>query len=178
MVTVLINNWWALAVRGVAAVAFGLIAILWPAITAAALVLLFAAYALIDGVFSLIAAQRAARRHGRSWPLLLEAVLDIVLAGFALVFPGVALIVFIYAIAIWALLTGAALLTAGLAMLRQHGDLLLILSGFLSIVLGVVLLLQPTAGVIALAWWLGIYALLFGITLVGAAFRLRGRGPA
>lgn len=175
MVKILIGNWWALALRGLAAVLFGIIAILSPTMTATVLVLLFAAYALIDGIFALVAAVRAAERHGRSWPLLLEAIVDVVVAAIAFLFPGAALVVLVYVIAFWALLTGFALVSAGFALLRSDGDLLLIAGGALSLLLGIGLLINPGAGVVALAWWLGLYALLFGAVLLFAAFRLRYR---
>lgn len=175
MVTILIGNWWALALRGLAAVLFGIIAILSPTMTATVLVMLVAAYALIDGVFALIAAQRSARRFGRSSPLMLEAVFDLLLAAIAFLFPGAALVVLVYVIAFWALLSGFALLAAGFSLLRSDGDLLLLAGGLLSLVLGIALLVHPGAGVVALAWWLGLYALLFGAALLFAAFRLRYR---
>ena len=92
MATILIGNWWALALRGAAAILFAILAFLWPAMTAAALVLLFAAYALVDGVFAIIAAVRAARHHARSWPLLLEGILDLGIAAIAFLWPMTALV--------------------------------------------------------------------------------------
>jgi uncharacterized membrane protein HdeD (DUF308 family) len=177
MAQVLIGNWWVLAIRGVFAIIFAVIAFLWPGITAAALVLLFGAYALVDGVFALIAALRAARHHGRSGPLLLEGILDLVIAAIVFFWPVEALVAIVYFIAIWAVITGIALIAAGIALIRLAGEWLLVLSGIISLLLGIILFVQPGAGVVALSWWLGIYALLFGIALIGAAFRLRHSGP-
>lgn len=177
MATILIGNWWALALRGAAAIFFALLAFLWPAMTATVLVLLFAAYALVDGVFSIVAAIRAARHHARSGPLLFEGVLDLVIAAIAFLWPMTALVALIYLIAIWAVITGIALIAAGIAFIRLNGEWLLVLSGIISLLLGIILFVQPAAGVIALSWWLGIYALLFGIALLTAAFRLRHYGP-
>jgi uncharacterized membrane protein HdeD (DUF308 family) len=176
MAAVLIGNWWAMALRGGAAILFAIIAFAAPNLTATALVLVFGIYMLVDGVFALIAAQRAAHRHDRSWPLIIEGLLDIILAAICFIFPGAALVALIYVIGFWALLSGVALVTAGFGLLRLNGHLLVILAGVLSIALGIILLVHPMAGVIALAWWLGAYALLFGIILVSAAFRLRHRG--
>jgi uncharacterized membrane protein HdeD (DUF308 family) len=173
MVAVLIGNWWALALRGVTAVLFGLIAIFWPGITALALVLLFGAYALIDGVFALVAASRAARVHGRSGALLLEGVLDLVIAAICFFWPGTALVALVYLIAIWAIITGVALIAAGMLLVRLAGELLLVIGGLLSVLLGIILFVHPAVGAIALSWWLGIYALLFGGALITAAFRVR-----
>jgi uncharacterized membrane protein HdeD (DUF308 family) len=96
MAQVLIGNWWALAIRGVFAIIFAVIAFVWPGITAAALVLLFGAYALVDGIFSLVAALRAARHHGRSGALLLEGILDLIIAAIVFFWPVEALIAIIY----------------------------------------------------------------------------------
>src|SRR5215216_4809067 len=101
MAMVLIGNWWALALRGVLAILFAIIAFVWPASAAAALVLVFGAYALVDGIFALIAGLRAARHHGRSAPLLIEGVLNLLLGILVLLWPGAALVALIWVIAIW-----------------------------------------------------------------------------
>jgi uncharacterized membrane protein HdeD (DUF308 family) len=173
MAAILIGNWWALALRGVAAILFAVIAFFWPGITAAALILLFGVYALVDGIFALVAALHAARHHGRSRGLLVEGILNIVIALVVFAWPGPALVALIYLIALWAVITGVALTAAGIALIRLSDEWLLVASGLLSILLGVVLFVQPAAGVVALSWWLGAYALLFGITLLSAAFRIR-----
>lgn len=173
MAAIMVGNWWALALRGVVAILFALIAFFLPGITAAALILLFGAYAFVDGVFALIAGLRAARHHGRSGALLLEGVLNIVIGIIVFVWPGPALVALIYLIAIWAVISGVALIAAGIALIRHSGEWLLVLSGVISVLLGIILFVQPGAGVIALSWWLGFYALLFGIILVATAFRIR-----
>jgi uncharacterized membrane protein HdeD (DUF308 family) len=178
MAQVLIGNWWALAIRGVFAIIFAVIAFVWPGITATVLVLMFGAYALVDGIFALVAALRAARHHGRSGALLLEGILDLIIAAIVFFWPVEALVAIIYFIAIWAVISGIALIAAGIAMIRVNGEWLLVLSGIISILLGIILFVQPGAGVVALSWWLGVYALLFGISLIGAAFRLRHWHPA
>lgn len=173
MAAIVIGNWWVLALRGVAAILFALIAFFWPGITAAALVLLFGIYALFDGVFALAAGLRLASRHGRSGPLLLEGFLNIVIAIVIFAWPAAALVALVYLIAIWAIVSGIALIAAGLALIRLSGELLLVVCGLLSIILGIVLFIHPVVGVVALSWVLGLYALLFGIMLVSAAFRVR-----
>ena len=173
MATILIGNWWALALRGVVAILFALIAFIKPGIAAEVVILLFGAYALLDGIFALVAALRAAQHHGRSGGLLLEGVLNIVIAVIVFAWPGPALVALIYLIAIWAIVTGVALVAAGMALIRLSGEWLLVVSGALSILLGLILFVQPAVGVVALSWWLGIYALLFGIMLLSVAFRIR-----
>ena len=173
MAAVMVGNWWALALRGVVAILFALIAFFLPGITAAALIILFGAYALVDGVFALVAGLRAARHHGRSGALLLEGILNIVIGIIVFVWPGPALVALIYLIAIWAVVSGIVLIAAGMALIRHSGEWLLVLSGVISVLLGIILFVQPAAGVVALSWWLGFYALLFGIVLLSAAFRIR-----
>jgi uncharacterized membrane protein HdeD (DUF308 family) len=173
MAAILIGNWWALALRGVVAILFAVLAIFWPGLTATALILLFGFYALIDGIFALVAALRAASRHGRSASFLIEGILNILIAVLIFAWPAAALVALIYLIALWALITGGALIAAGIALIRLSGEWLLVVSGLVSIVLGIVLVMVPEAGVVALSWWLGAYALLFGTALVSTAFRIR-----
>ena len=175
MVQVLARNWWALALRGVFAIIFGLIALINPGLTLLALVFLFGAYSLIDGVFGVAAAVRAAEAHNRWGWLLVEGIAGIVAGIIALVVPGLTAIVLLYLIAAWALVTGVFELIAGF---RLHGHLanewLLLLGGAASIILGVLLIVRPGAGALALLWLIGFYAILFGVLMLILAFRLRG----
>ena len=173
MAAILVGNWWALALRGALAILFALVAFFLPGITATALVLVFGAYAFVDGIFALIAGLRAARRHGRSAPLLIEGVLNLLIGIVVLLWPTAALVALVYLIAIWAVLTGVLLIAAGIALIRHSGEWLLILGGIISVLLAIVLFFAPGAGIVAISWWLGLYALLFGIALLMTAFRIR-----
>jgi uncharacterized membrane protein HdeD (DUF308 family) len=173
MAAILVGNWWALALRGALAILFALVAFFLPGITATALVLVFGAYALVDGIFALIAGLRAARHHGRSAPLLIEGILNLLIGMLVLLWPGAALVGLVYLIAIWAVVTGVLLIAAGIALIRHSGEWLLIVGGIVSVVLGLVLFFAPGAGIVAISWWLGVYALLFGIALLITAFRIR-----
>ena len=174
MIENLLRNWWMLALRGVAALLFGILAFGWPGITLTVLVWIFAAYMLADGVFAILAGLRAAQRHGRWWPLALEGVLDLLAGAVAFLWPGIALLTFIYIAAIWAILSGIALLAAAVR-LRAHGEGMLLFAGLLSLAWGVVVIFWPIAGELALAWWIGAYALLFGALMLVLALRLRRR---
>src|ERR671934_3029490 len=132
MAQVLIGNWWALALRGVFAIIFAVIAFVWPGLTATVLVLMFGAYTLVDGIFALIAALRAARHHGRSGALLLEGILDLIIGIIVFWQPGASLVALVYLIAIWAIVSGVALIAAGIALIRHSGEWLLVLSGIIS----------------------------------------------
>ena len=171
-------HWWAFALRGAFAILFGVVALLWPGITLAALLGLFAAYMVIDGAFAIGAAMRAVRRHSSFGPLLFEAIADWAAAAIALVWPGLTLIALLYLAAAWAVVSGA-LLAIGAARLHQHvdGRWLLILSGVLSVIWGALLFVWPIAGLLVLTWWLGAYAVLFGILLIAMSVRLRRMLP-
>jgi uncharacterized membrane protein HdeD (DUF308 family) len=175
---ILARNWWALALRGVAAIVFGIIAFAFPALTLTVLVLFFAAYLLVDGVFALIAGLRAAERHERWGALALEGIVDIVAGALVVVWPGMTLLVFIYLAAFWALVSGIALLVAAFRLHRQHGEWMMILAGVLSVGWGILVALFPIAGLVVWAWWIGAYALIFGIAMLVLAFRLRRHSPA
>jgi uncharacterized membrane protein HdeD (DUF308 family) len=178
MNNVLVKNWWALALRGVAAVIFGIIAFALPGVTLTVLVLFFAAYLLVDGVFALIAGLKAAERHERWGALALEGILDLVAGAAVVMWPGLTLVVFIYMAAFWALVTGIALLVAAFRLRKQHGEWTMILAGILSIAWGILVAVFPIAGILVWAWWIGAYALIFGIAMLILAFRLRRHHPA
>lgn len=175
MFEILLRNWWALALRGAAALIFGILAFLWPSITLTALIWIFAAYMLVDGVFSVVAGLRAAQRQERWWPFAVEGIVDLLAGAIAFLWPGIALLTFIYIIGFWAILSGVALLAAAVRLRRAHGEGLLIVGGLLSLAWGIVFLFWPMAGVLAIAWWIGAYAILFGAVMVTFALRLRRR---
>jgi uncharacterized membrane protein HdeD (DUF308 family) len=172
---VLVRNWWALALRGVAALLFGLIALLAPGFVAVWLALLFGAYALIDGIFAIIAGIRAAERHERWWPLALEGLLSVLVGVIALLMPVAAALALLYLVCAWAIVTGVFRISAAIRLRKEiQGEWLLILNGALSVLLGVLIVARPAAGLVTLIWVLGIYAMIYGIVLVGLAFKLRG----
>jgi uncharacterized membrane protein HdeD (DUF308 family) len=179
MVQVLARNWWALALRGLLAIIFGLIALLMPGLTLIALVILFGAYSLVDGVFGVAAAVRAAEAHNRWGWLLVEGIAGILTGIITFVWPSITTIVLLYLIAAWAIVTGVFELIAGF-QLRGHlaNEFLLLLGGAASIIFGVLLIAQPAAGALALLWLIGIYALVFGALVLILAFRMRGHAAA
>jgi uncharacterized membrane protein HdeD (DUF308 family) len=162
----------------VIAILFAATAFVVPGITLAVLLGLFAAYMAIDGVVAIVAAVRAIREHSSFWPLLLEGVAGLAAAAIAVVWPALTLLALIYLAGAWAIVSGI-LLIVGAARLHRvvHGRWLLILSGVLSAVWGVLLYLWPIAGLVVLTWWIGAYALLFGIMLVTMGVRLRRMLP-
>jgi uncharacterized membrane protein HdeD (DUF308 family) len=164
-----------LALRGLAAIVFGVLAFVWPDITLFALVLLFGAYMLVDGIFAIVAAVRAAGREARWWLLLIEGVLGVLAGLVAAFWPGLTALALLYFIAAWAIVSGI-LEVIGAIRLRQEieGEWALGLSGALSVLFGILLVVIPApAGLLSLVWLIGAYALVFGVLLLVLAFRLR-----
>lgn len=172
---VLTRNWWAVALRGVAGIVFGLIALLLPGITMLSLVIVFAAYMLVDGIFAIVSAVRAARRHERWGLLTLEGILNLATAAVVVLWPGLTVLAFVLIVAAWAIVTGGILFAAAFRLDIQHGRWWLALGGLASVVLGVLMIVAPVAGAIVLTWWIGAYALVFGAVLLILAFKLRSR---
>jgi uncharacterized membrane protein HdeD (DUF308 family) len=174
-VAVLARNWWALALRGVIAIVFGLVALFLPVAAMLSLALVFGAYLLVDGVFGIVSAIRAAQAHERWGLLLAEAILNILMGAIALVFPIGAVLAFVVITAAWALLTGALMLAAAFKLDPERGKWWMVLAGVVSLLFGVALAIAPLIGAIVLTWWVGAYAVVFGIVLLILAFRLRAR---
>jgi uncharacterized membrane protein HdeD (DUF308 family) len=172
MLHTLAANWWALALRGLVAVLFGLLTFFLPGITLVTLVLLFGAYALVDGVFNVIAFFRVASHQ---WALLIEGVIGIIAGILTFAWPAITAIVLLYVIAFWAILTGIFEIVAGIRLRKvMTNEWLLLVMGVLSFLFGLLILFAPGAGALAIVLWIGAYALVFGIFLLALAFRLRG----
>jgi uncharacterized membrane protein HdeD (DUF308 family) len=172
MLHTLAANWWALALRGLVAVLFGLLTFFLPGITLVTLVLLFGAYALVDGVFNVIAFFRVASHQ---WALLVEGVVGILAGLLTFAWPAITALALLYLIAFWAILTGIFEVVAGIRLRKTiANEWLLLLMGFLSLSFGLLILFAPGAGALAIILWIGAYALVFGIFLLALAFRLRG----
>lgn len=175
----LTRRWWALALRGLAAVVFGVLTFINPGASLVALITLFGAYALVDGVFNVVAAGRGAAA-GQPWgALLLEGLASIAAGVLTFAWPGVTALVLLMLIAAWAVVKGVAELAAALRLRKSiQGEWLLALTGILSVAFGVFLFLRPGAGALAMVVWIGAYAIVFGALLLGLAFRLRSLGRA
>jgi uncharacterized membrane protein HdeD (DUF308 family) len=171
MLQTLAKNWWALALRGLVAVLFGLLTFSLPGITLITLVLLFGAYTLMDGVFNVIASFRVASHH---WALLFEGIVGIIVGILTFAWPAITAIVLLYLIAFWAIFTGILEIIAGIHLRKAiTNEWLLLLMGVLSVLFGVLILLAPGVGALAVVLWIGAYALIFGIFMLALAFRLR-----
>jgi uncharacterized membrane protein HdeD (DUF308 family) len=175
MSALLAQNWWAIALRGVFAILFALIAFFWPGAAILSFVLFFSAYMLVDGIFGIVAAVRAASNHQRWGLLVLEGVVDILAGIVAFAWPGLTVVFFITLMAVWSLITGILMIVAAFKLDPAYGRGWLIFSGIVSVLFGAALLIAPLVGAVVLTWWLGAYALVFGITLIALAFKLKGR---
>ncbi len=168
------QNWWMYALRGLVAVIFGIVALTWPGQTLQALVLVFGAFALVDGTINVFAGLSSAPFFDRWWAVLLVGVAGVVIGVLTFFWPSITAFVLLYFIAAWALITGIFEIVAAIQLRSViTGEWALILSGMLSILLGVLMFAFPGAGAVSLVWLIGIYAIFFGIALLIFAFRLR-----
>jgi uncharacterized membrane protein HdeD (DUF308 family) len=173
MGSALAAHWWTLVLRGVIAILFGVMAFVSPGAVMLSLALLFAVYLFIDGLIGLFTAFRTSHADHRWWLLLAEAVLNLLMGALAFAFPGGAILAFVIVTALWALLSGGFLLAAAFRFSGPHGRWWLAIGGVVSIIWGVMLIVAPLVGAVVLTWWLGAYAVLFGIVLVAAGLKLR-----
>jgi uncharacterized membrane protein HdeD (DUF308 family) len=173
------RNWWLLALRGLAGLIFGVLAFIWPGITLFVLVCLFGAYALVNGVLSLILAWNAPKGFPRFGSLILGGILGIAAAVITFFMPGITALGLLIMVAAWAIATGVMEIIAAIRLRKtiKH-EWLWIVAGILSVIFGVLLLLQPLAGLLVLVWWIGAYAVVFGILLMVLAFRVRRLGSS
>jgi uncharacterized membrane protein HdeD (DUF308 family) len=167
-------NWWLLALRGLVAVLFGVLAFVWPGATLITLVWLFGAFALVNGFLSLVLAAKAPKGYPRLGSLILGGLLGILAGLLTFVMPGITALGLLMLIAAWAIVTGIMEVVAAIRLRKIiANEWLLILAGIASVAFGVILFLQPAAGALALIWWIGAWALIFGILLIVLAFRMR-----
>lgn len=160
-------------VRGIAAVLFGVIALVWPKITLAVLVFAFGLFAVIMGITAVVAALRNTDEEGWGF-LLFEGILGILAGAIALAWPGITALAFLYLLAAWAILTGILAFMAPLAYPMSGGRAVLsVLSGLLSIVFGILIAAQPSSGLLAVVWLIGLYAILVGVTYIVVYFQSR-----
>ena len=172
----LVQNWWLFLLRGILGIIFGLIALIFPGPTMLSLVLLFSAYMLVDGIFAIVSAVRAIRRKEDRWGLLIfEGLLNIAVGILAFLWPGITVIAFVILVAAWAIVSGGLMTAAGFRLNVDHGRWWLILGGLLSIAFGVLLVIAPLIGAVVLTWWIGAYAIAFGVALIIFSFKLRSR---
>jgi len=173
MLHALAENWWLTLLRGVLAILFGVLTIFWPGATIIMLATLYGAFVLFDGILALAAAIRGGSPAPRWW-LVVVGLAGLVAGIAAFLFPGMTALMLLYFIAAWAIATGIMQVVGAIQLRKQiDNEWSLILNGALSVIFGVVLVIVPGAGALALATILGIYAIVFGVLLVSLSLRLR-----
>jgi uncharacterized membrane protein HdeD (DUF308 family) len=169
----LAKNWWLTLLRGICAIVFGVLAFIWPGMTLVTLVLLYGAFALADGVFALAAAIMGGTPLPRWW-LAVVGLLGIAAGIVTFAWPGMTALLLLWFIAGWAIATGVMQIVGAIRLRKEiDNEWWLIAGGVLSVVFGLVLVVQPGAGALALLFGIGAYAVVYGIILVAFAFRLR-----
>jgi uncharacterized membrane protein HdeD (DUF308 family) len=165
-------QWWVWMLRGVVGIAFGLLAIFLPGLTLALLILFFGIWAVVDGITHLTLALRAAPVH--SWLFGLEGLIGLGTGLIAFFYPMATALALVYVIAVWALMTGMARVALSFLLRNTSSrDWMIGLSGVLASLFGLLLAWEPEAGALALTIWIGVYAILAGLLLVGLALRMR-----
>ena len=171
----LANNWWAVALRGIVAILFGIAAFAMPFVTMLSLVVVFAAFSFVDGVFGIIMSVRGARKGERWIWLLLSGILSIVASAVAVLWPGITVLAFVILVAAWALVSGTFMLISAFRLKIDHGRVWLVIGGIASIVFGILLVISPFIGALVLTFWTGAHALVLGATLLVLAYKLRSQ---
>ena len=180
MLGLLAKNWWVFVVRGVLAILFGLAAYAMPGVTLAALILLYGAYALADGVIAAFAAFGARKPdEAFPWPVLLVGVIGIAAGIVTFMYPGLTALVLLYLIAAWHIVRGVFEIVTAIRLRKEiRGEGWLILGGIASVVFGLFLYARPGAGAVALIWLIGAFAIVFGVIEILLAFKLKKLAPA
>lgn len=175
MLSSLTRNWWMAALRGTLAVIFGVAAFVWPGMTFEVLVLLFGAYAFVDGILVLGFGLVAAGDGEQWWPLVLSGILGIGIGVLTFAKPATMALALVYVAGFWAIVTGLLEVVAAIRLRDViSGEWLMGLSGALSILFGLLVVAQPDTGALALVYLFGFYAILAGVSQIGLGFRLRG----
>src|SRR6266567_5987567 len=174
MLHALAKCWWLLLLRGIAAIVFGVLAFVWPGLTLVTLVMLYGAFALVDGVISLIAAFTGSAKPVPTWWLVVVGLLGIAAGIVTFAWPGITAILLVLFIGAWALVHGIFEIIGAIQLRKEiDNEWMLILSGVVSVLFGLIVLLAPGAGALGLIWAIAVYSIVFGISFVALAFRLR-----
>ena len=170
MLEVMSRHWGAIALRGVLAILFGVVAFVWPGPTVAVLVILLGAFALLEGITNIVIGVR-----GREGFEIFEGVVSAIVGLIFLFRPGIGALTVIYFVAAWAIITGITRVVAAIQLRRVlRNEWLLVLAGLASVLFGVIVAVFPGAGIVALIWFVAAWAIVIGVLLVALAIELRG----
>lgn len=177
--TALGQAWWLVLLRGIVGIVFGVAALVWPGITLVALILLWGAYAFMDGILSFAAAARHRGGAARGWWLIVAGVVGVAAGVIAFVWPGITSLALVLLIGAWALVHGVFEIIGAIRLRHEiDNEWFLIVAGVVSVIFGLAVMMFPGPGALALVWMIGLYAIIFGVSLVIFAFNLRSRRPA
>jgi uncharacterized membrane protein HdeD (DUF308 family) len=172
---ILSRGWWTLLLRGLIAIAFGVLTWMQPGISLSAMIILFGAFALADGILAVWTAITGRREHENWGILLLWGLIGIGVGVLTFFAPGLTALTLLFYIAIWAISTGVLQIAAAIRLRKEiQGELWLILGGLASVAFGALLIARPGAGALAVLWLIAAYAIAFGLILLFLAFRVRG----
>ena len=172
--SILSRSWWLVLLRGLAAIAFGVLAWFQPGISLAAMVLLFGAYSMADGILGVWTAIAGRGDHEYWWVLLIQGLLGIGIGVLTFIAPALTALALLYYIAIWAIATGVLEIVEAIRLRKEiQGEWLLIVAGIASVLFGVLLIVHPGAGALTVIWLIAAYAFVFGVLLVVLAFKVR-----
>jgi uncharacterized membrane protein HdeD (DUF308 family) len=178
MIRTYVGDWRLVAVRGLIALVFGVVALVWPELTLWALVVLWGAYVLADGVIALVAAFAGAAPQGRGW-LVFHGLVGIAVGIVTLVWPAITGLALLWMVAAWALLIGVMALVNAVRMRREiEHEWALGAAGLLAIALAAVLIFRPGAGALAVTWAIGWFAVVMGVLLLVLAWEVRREAHA
>jgi uncharacterized membrane protein HdeD (DUF308 family) len=175
----LARNWWLLLLRGIAAIVFGLLAFAWPGLTLVTLVLFYGAFAFVDGIIALVAAFRGGAKPMPTWWLVIVGLLGIGAGIATFLMPGITAILLVLFIGAWALVHGIFEIIGAIQLRKEiDNEWMLVLSGVVSVLFGLLVLIAPGAGALGLVWAIAAYSIVFGISFVALAFRLKNHRHA
>jgi uncharacterized membrane protein HdeD (DUF308 family) len=174
MFNLMTQNWWAIALRGLVAVLFGIAAFVWPGITLWVLVALFGAYALVDGIFAVVEAFRRGVERERWWGLLFEGIAGIAIGILTFTWPGLTAMGLLYLIAFWAIVTGVFEVITAIRLRHEiRGEWMMALIGILSVAFGFLLVAFPLTGALSVVLIIGAFAFATGALMIALGFKLR-----
>ena len=171
----LARHWWVFLIRGLVAIAFGLVAFFYPAATLITFILFYAVFSIVDGVFAMVSAVRGHEGPGARWWLALIGVLGVLAGLAAYLWPGLTALALLTLIGIWALVYGVVEIIGAIRLRKEiDNEWLLLVHGILAALFGLIVLVRPGAGALALIWLVASFALASGVVLVILSFRLKG----
>ena len=177
MATLLKQSWWSLLLKGITAILFGVLAIIWPGLTMVTLVILFGSYALVDGIFSVVGSLVNMKENEDWWLMLLGGLVSIAAGILTFIMPGITALSLLFLIAAWAIATGVLGIVAAVQLRKEiEGEWMMILSGIVSMFFGFFVFALPGAGALSVIWLISTYSIFTGVLFLFLAFKVRGWG--